>query len=72
MAFLDWKLCTMKLLCVALAFGLACHLVTATLSKTDAKKSASKALEEKVGGLVVCFFFVVSHTSSDLASLGRY
>uniref|UniRef100_A0A7M4FBK6 Chitinase domain-containing protein 1 n=1 Tax=Crocodylus porosus TaxID=8502 RepID=A0A7M4FBK6_CROPO len=37
----------MKLLCVALAFGLACHLVTATLSKTDAKKSASKALEEK-------------------------
>ncbi|XP_059578548.1 chitinase domain-containing protein 1 isoform X2 [Alligator mississippiensis] len=47
MAFLDWKLCTMKLLCVALAFGLACHLVTATLSKTDAKKSASKALEEK-------------------------
>ncbi|XP_006038659.1 chitinase domain-containing protein 1-like [Alligator sinensis] len=47
MAFLDWKLCTMKLLCVALAFGLACHLVTATLSKMDAKKSASKALEEK-------------------------
>ncbi|XP_043373778.1 chitinase domain-containing protein 1 isoform X3 [Dermochelys coriacea] len=38
----------MRLLCTALSLALIYQLVDATLSKTDAKKMASKTLEEKI------------------------
>ncbi|XP_053884521.1 chitinase domain-containing protein 1 isoform X1 [Malaclemys terrapin pileata] len=43
----------MRLLCTALSLVLIYQLVDATLSKTDAKKMASKTLEEKVSELAV-------------------
>lgn len=38
----------MRLLCTSLSFAVICWLAEGTLSKTDAKKGATKKTEEKV------------------------
>lgn len=38
----------MNLLCASLSLAMICWLAEGTLSKTDAKKGATKKLEEKV------------------------
>lgn len=45
---------SMRALLSTLWLALACSSVHATLSKSDAKKAASKTLQEKVGGLGTC------------------
>lgn len=39
---------TMRLLCTSLSLTMVCWLAEGTLSKTDAKKGATKKMEEKV------------------------
>lgn len=39
---------TMRLLCASLSLAMVCWLAEGTLSKTDAKKGATKKMEEKV------------------------
>lgn len=39
---------TMRLLCASLSLAMVCWLAEGTLSKTDAKKGATKKIEEKV------------------------
>lgn len=45
---LDMGKTSMRLLCTSLCLTMICWLAKGTLSKTDAKKGATKKLEEKV------------------------
>lgn len=57
----------MRLLCTSLSLTMICWLAEGTLSKTDAKKGATKSLEEKVRELTETL--VLSNVSSEPTEL---
>lgn len=58
---------TMRLLCASLSLAVVCWLAEGTLSKTDAKKGATKKLEEKVREITE--ILVLSNKCSELSEL---
>lgn len=64
---LDMRKNIMRLLCTSLSLTMICWLAEGTLSKTDAKKGATKSLEEKVRELTETL--VLSNVSSEPTEL---
>lgn len=60
---LDMRKNIMRLFCTSLSLTMICWLAEGTLSKTDAKKGATKSLEEKVRELTETL--VLSNVSSE-------
>lgn len=64
---LDMGKNTMRFLCASLFLTMICWLAEGTLSKTDAKKGATKKLEEKVREITE--ILVLSNMCSELIEL---
>lgn len=64
---LDMGKTSMRLLCTSLCLTVLCWLAEGTLSKTDAKKGATKKMEEKVREITEMLIF--SNMCSELIQL---